>query len=59
MGRTMILASVVSKEAMDNVDFHYIICHYQENLHLQVKWRIFKGRLSDLEVLICRLVDGY
>ena len=62
MGKTMILASVVSKaEAMDNVDFLPLSVDYQEKFASAGKipggFLKREGRLSDHEVLICRLVD--
>ncbi len=62
MGKTMILASVVSKkDAMDNVDFLPLSVDYQEKFASAGKipggFLKREGRLSDHEVLICRLVD--
>ncbi len=62
MGKTMILASVVSKkEAMENVDFLPLSVDYQEKFASAGKipggFLKREGRLSDHEVLICRLVD--
>jgi len=62
MGKTMILASTVSKkEAMDNVDFLPLSVDYQEKFASAGKipggFLKREGRLSDHEVLICRLVD--
>ncbi len=62
MGKTMILASVVSKkEAKENVDFLPLSVDYQEKFASAGKipggFLKREGRLSDHEVLICRLVD--
>ncbi len=62
MGKTMILASVVSKkDAMYNVDFLPLSVDYQEKFASAGKipggFLKREGRLSDHEVLICRLVD--
>ena len=62
MGKTMILASAVSKkDAMDNVDFLPLSVDYQEKFASAGKipggFLKREGRLSDYEVLICRLVD--
>ena len=62
MGKTMILASAVSKkDAMDNVDFLPLSVDYQEKFASAGKipggFLKREGRLSDHEVLICRLVD--
>ena len=62
MGKTMILASTVSKkDAKDDVDFLPLSVDYQEKFASagKIPGRCLKreGRLSDHEVLICRLVD--
>ena len=62
MGKTMIIASTVSKkDAMDNVDFLPLSVDYQEKFASAGKipggFLKREGRLSDHEVLICRLVD--
>ena len=62
MGKTMILASAVyKKDAMDNVDFLPLSVDYQEKFASAGKipggFLKREGRLSDHEVLICRLVD--
>ena len=62
MGKKMILASAVSKkDAMDNVDFLPLSVDYQEKFASAGKipggFLKREGRLSDHEVLICRLVD--
>ena len=62
MGKTMILATVVTKEeAKENVDFLPLSVDYQEKFASAGKipggFLKREGRLSDHEVLICRLVD--
>jgi polyribonucleotide nucleotidyltransferase len=62
MGKTMILASTVSKkDAKDDVDFLPLSVDYQEKFASAGKipggFLKREGRLSDHEVLICRLVD--
>ena len=62
MGKTMILATVVAKEeAKENVDFLPLSVDYQEKFASAGKipggFLKREGRLSDHEVLICRLVD--
>ena len=62
MGDTMLLATVVSKEeAGENVDFLPLSVDYQEKFASAGKvpggFLKREGRLSDYEVLICRLVD--
>lgn len=62
MGDTMILATVVSsKEAKEGVDFLPLSVDYQEKFAAAGKipggFLKREGRLSDYEVLICRLVD--
>jgi len=62
MGKTMLLATVVSaKEARDDVDFLPLSVDYQEKFASTGKipggFLKREGRLSDYEVLICRLVD--
>jgi len=62
MGNTMLLATVVSnKEANENVDFLPLSVDYQEKFASTGKvpggFLKREGRLSDYEVLICRLVD--
>ena len=62
MGKTMILASTVSKkDAKDDVDFLPLSVDYQEKFASAGKipggFLKSEGRLSDHEVLICRLVD--
>ncbi|MEJ2006290.1 MAG: polyribonucleotide nucleotidyltransferase, partial [Cyclobacteriaceae bacterium] len=62
MGDTMLLATVVSnKEANENVDFLPLSVDYQEKFASTGKvpggFLKREGRLSDYEVLICRLVD--
>ena len=62
MGNTMLLATVVSKkEAMEGVDFLPLSVDYQEKFAASGKipggFLKREGRLSDYEILICRLVD--
>jgi polyribonucleotide nucleotidyltransferase len=62
MGKTMILASTVSKkDAKKDVDFLPLSVDYQEKFASAGKipggFLKREGRLSDHEVLICRLVD--
>ena len=62
MGKTMILATVVAKEeAKENVNFLPLSVDYQEKFASAGKipggFLKREGRLSDHEVLICRLVD--
>ncbi|MDG2342463.1 MAG: polyribonucleotide nucleotidyltransferase [Cytophagales bacterium] len=62
MGKTMILASTVSKkDAKNDVDFLPLSVDYQEKFASAGKipggFLKREGRLSDHEVLICRLVD--
>ncbi|MEQ8358182.1 MAG: polyribonucleotide nucleotidyltransferase [Cytophagales bacterium] len=62
MGNAIILATVVSsKEAKEGVDFLPLSVDYQEKFASSGKipggFLKREGRLSDLEVLICRLVD--
>jgi polyribonucleotide nucleotidyltransferase len=62
MGDTMLLATVVSaKEAKENVDFMPLSVDYQEKFASAGKipggFLKREGRLSDLEVLVSRLVD--
>ncbi len=62
MGDTMILATVVSsKEAKEGVDFLPLSVDYQEKFAAAGKipggFLKREGKLSDYEVLICRLVD--
>ena len=62
MGNAMLLATVVSKyEAGENVDFLPLSVDYQEKFAAAGKipggFLKREGRLSDYEVLICRLVD--
>ncbi len=62
MGDTMLLATVVSKtEAGEGVDFLPLSVDYQEKFAAAGKipggFLKREGRLSDYEVLICRLVD--
>lgn len=62
MGATMLLATVVSlKEARDGVDFMPLSVDYQEKFAAagRIPGGFLKreGKLSDHEVLICRLVD--
>jgi polyribonucleotide nucleotidyltransferase len=62
MGNTMLLATVVSaKDAKDDVDFLPLSVDYQEKFASAGKipggFLKREGRLSDQEVLICRLVD--
>jgi len=62
MGKTMILASTVSKkDAKDDVNFLPLSVDYQEKFASAGKipggFLKREGRLSDHEVLICRLVD--
>lgn len=62
MGNTMLLATVVSKkEAKEGVDFLPLSVDYQEKFASSGKipggFLKREGRLSDYEILICRLVD--
>jgi polyribonucleotide nucleotidyltransferase len=62
MGNTMILATVVAKpDAMEGVDFLPLSVDYQEKFAAAGKipggFLKREGKLSDYEVLICRLVD--
>ena len=62
LGGTMLLATVVSsKEAKEGVDFLPLSVDYQEKFASAGKipgsFQRREGRLSDHEVLICRLVD--
>ena len=62
MGNTMLLATVVSKkEAMEGVDFLPLSVDYQEKFAATGKipggFLKREGKLSDYEVLVCRLVD--
>lgn len=62
MGNTMLLATVVAnKEAKEGVDFLPLSVDYQEKFAAAGKipggFLKREGRLSDYEVLICRLVD--
>ncbi|MEM9328446.1 MAG: polyribonucleotide nucleotidyltransferase [Bacteroidota bacterium] len=62
MGNAMLLATVVSREeAGENVDFLPLSVDYQEKFASAGKipggFLKREGRLSDYEVLICRLVD--
>ena len=62
MGNTMLLATVVSnKEAREGVDFLPMSVDYQEKFASAGKipggFLKREGRLSDNEVLVCRLVD--
>ncbi|MEO9966826.1 MAG: polyribonucleotide nucleotidyltransferase [Reichenbachiella sp.] len=62
MGKTMLLATVVSnKEAREGVDFLPMSVDYQEKFASAGKipggFLKREGRLSDNEVLVCRLVD--
>ena len=62
MGDTMLLATVVSKkEAIEGVDFLPLSVDYQEKFAAAGKipggFLKREGKLSDYEVLICRLVD--
>jgi len=62
MGKTMILATVVSNnEAREDIDFLPLSVDYQEKFASSGKipggFLKREGRLSDHEVLICRLVD--
>ena len=62
MGKTMILATVVAKEeAKENMSFLPLSVDYQEKFASAGKipggFLKREGRLSDHEVLICRLVD--
>ncbi|MCG8474318.1 MAG: polyribonucleotide nucleotidyltransferase [Cytophagales bacterium] len=62
MGDTMLLATVVSKkEAMEGVDFLPLSVDYQEKFasagRIPGGFLKREGRLSDYEVLVCRLVD--
>lgn len=62
MGKTMLLATVVSnKDAREGVDFLPMSVDYQEKFAAAGKipggFLKREGRLSDNEVLVCRLVD--
>jgi len=62
MGNTMLLATVVAKkDAMEGVDFLPLSVDYQEKFASAGKipggFLRREGRLSDHEVLICRIVD--
>ena len=62
MGKAKLLATVVSaQEARDNVDFLPLSVDYQEKFSAAGKipggFLKREGRLSDYEILICRLVD--
>ena len=62
MGNTMLLATVVSnKEAKDNVDFMPLTVDYVEKFaavgRIPGSFLRREGRVSDYEVLICRIVD--
>ncbi len=62
MGKTMLLATVVSnKEAKEGVDFLPMSVDYQEKFAATGKipggFLKREGRLSDNEILVCRLVD--
>ncbi len=62
MGKTMLLATVVSnKDAKEGIDFLPLSVDYQEKFASSGKipggFLKREGRLSDYEVLICRLVD--
>jgi polyribonucleotide nucleotidyltransferase len=62
MGKTMLLATVVSKkEASEGVDFLPLSVDYQEKFASSGKipggFLKRESRLSDYEILICRLVD--
>ena len=62
VGNMMLLATIVSKkEAGENVDFLPLSVDYQEKFAAAGKipggFLKREGRLSDYEVLICRLVD--
>lgn len=62
MGNTMILATVVStKDARDGIDFLPLSVDYQEKFasvgRIPGSFLRREGRLSDYEVLICRIVD--
>ncbi len=62
MGNTMLLATVVSKkEAMEGVDFLPLSVDYQEKFasagRIPGGFLKREGRLSDYEILICRIVD--
>ncbi len=61
-GKTMLLATVVSnKEAKDDLDFLPLSVDYQEKFgatgRIPGSFQRRESRLSDYEVLICRLVD--
>jgi polyribonucleotide nucleotidyltransferase len=62
MGNTMLLATAVSsKDAKDGVDFLPLTIDYQEKFasagRIPGSFLKREGRLSDYEVLICRIVD--
>ena len=62
LGDTMLLATVVaSKEAREGIDFLPLSVDYQEKFasagRIPGSFQRREGRLSDYEVLICRLVD--
>lgn len=62
MGDTMLLATVVSaREAKEDVDFMPLTVDYQEKFASTGKipggFLKREGRLSDYEILICRLID--
>lgn len=62
MGGTMLLATVVSaKEAKENIDFMPLSVDYQEKFasagRIPGGFLKREGKLSDLEVLVSRLVD--
>ncbi|MFN3530531.1 MAG: polyribonucleotide nucleotidyltransferase [Bacteroidia bacterium] len=62
MGDTMLLATAVSaKEAKEDVDFMPLTVDYQEKFAATGKipggFLKREGRLSDYEILICRLID--
>jgi len=62
MGDTMLLATVVSaREAKEDVDFMPLTVDYQEKFAATGKipggFLKREGRLSDYEILICRLID--
>jgi polyribonucleotide nucleotidyltransferase len=62
MGNTMLLATVVSsKEAKEGIDFLPLTVDYQEKFasagRIPGSFLKREGRLSDYEVLICRIVD--
>ncbi len=62
LGDTMLLATVVAtKEARDGIDFLPLSVDYQEKFasagRIPGSFQRREGRLSDYEVLICRIVD--